>query len=93
MLVAKIRKGMLTIPAEIRRKANLEDGDLVSVNYESIDGIIILKPKVIVDQKDYAKLSEKGKMMIEEALDAEKNGDVIGPFSDIKEALKALKES
>jgi AbrB family looped-hinge helix DNA binding protein len=93
MLVAKIRKGMLTIPAEIRRKANLEDGDLVSVNYESIDGIIVLKPKAIVDQKDYAKLSKKGKMMIEEALDAEKNGDVIGPFSDIKEALKALKES
>jgi len=90
MLVAKIRKGTLTIPAEIRRKANLEDGDLVSVNYDSIDGIIILKPKVIVDQKDYAKLSEKGKMMIEEALDAEKNGDVIGPFSDIKEALNTL---
>jgi bifunctional DNA-binding transcriptional regulator/antitoxin component of YhaV-PrlF toxin-antitoxin module len=90
MLVAKIRKGTLTIPAEILRKANLEDGDLVSVNYESIDGIIILKPKAIVDQKDYAKLSEKGKMMIEEALDAEKNGDVIGPFSDIKEALNTL---
>ena len=90
MLVAKIRKGTLTIPAEIRRKANLEDGDLVSVNYESIDGIIILKPKAIVDQKDYAKLSEKGKMMIEEALDAEKNGDVIGPFSDIKEALNTV---
>jgi len=31
--------------------------------------------------------------MIDEALDAEKNGEVIGPFSDIKEALKALKES
>jgi len=30
--------------------------------------------------------------MINEALDAEKSGEVIGPFSDIKEALKALKE-
>jgi len=28
--------------------------------------------------------------MINEALDAEKSGEVIGPFFDIKEALKAL---
>jgi len=28
--------------------------------------------------------------MIDEALDAEKSGETIGPFSDIKEALKAI---
>lgn len=31
MSVAKIRKGALTIPAEIRKKANLEDGTVVAV--------------------------------------------------------------
>jgi len=50
-----------------------------------------LKPKA--NDEDYAVLSEKGKEMIEEALEAERKGEVIGPFSDIKEALKALKES
>jgi len=93
MSIAKIRKGAITIPAEIRRKANLEDGTIVAVEYKSADGIIVLKPKASIDHENYVKLSKKGEMMIEEALDAEKNGDIVGPFSDIKEALKALKES
>jgi len=33
--VAKIRKGALTIPMDIRKKANLEDGTFVSVEYKS----------------------------------------------------------
>ena len=45
------------------------------------------------EQEDYVILSKKGKDMIEEALEAERSGDVVGPFSNIKEALKALKES
>ncbi len=93
MSVAKIRKGAITIPAEIRKKAHLEEGTIVAVEYKSADGIIVLKPKVSVNQEDYVKLSKKGKMMIEEALDAKKNGDIVGPFSDIEKALKALKES
>jgi len=89
MLVGKIRKGVLTIPAEIRKKASLEDGALVSIEYN--DGVIVLRPKA--SQEDYVTLSKKGKEMLEEALEAERNGDVIGPFSSIGEALKALKES
>jgi bifunctional DNA-binding transcriptional regulator/antitoxin component of YhaV-PrlF toxin-antitoxin module len=91
--VAKIRKGALTIPMDIRKKANLEDGTFVSVEYKSSDGVIILKPKSLLDHENYLTLSKKGKKMIDEALDAEKSGEVIGPFTDIKEALKALKES
>ncbi|MDQ1317685.1 MAG: Antidote-toxin recognition MazE, bacterial antitoxin [Candidatus Poribacteria bacterium] len=93
MSVAKIRKGALTIPAEIRKKANLEDGTVVVVEYKSADGIIVLKPKVSVNRENYVKLSKKGEIMIEEALDAEKNGDIVGPFSDIEKSLKALKEN
>ncbi|MBC8235290.1 AbrB/MazE/SpoVT family DNA-binding domain-containing protein [bacterium] len=93
MPIAKIRKGALTIPVEIRRKANLEDGTFISIEYNPDDGFIILKPELLIDQKDYVILSEKEKEMIEEALQAEKNGDVVGPFSNIEEALKALKES
>ena len=60
---------------------------------KSADGVIILKPKSLIDQENYVTLSKKGKKMIDEALDAERSGEVIGPFTDIKEALKALKES
>jgi len=49
-----------------------------------------LKPKA--NNEDYVVLSEKSKEMIEKALEAERKGEVIGPFSNIKEALKALKE-
>jgi bifunctional DNA-binding transcriptional regulator/antitoxin component of YhaV-PrlF toxin-antitoxin module len=89
--VAKIRKGALTIPMDIRKKANLEDGTFVSVEYKSSDGVIILKPKSLLDHENYLTLSKKGKKMIDEALDAEKSGEVIGPFSDIKEALRIIK--
>ena len=93
MPIAKIRRGALTIPIEIRRKANLEDGTFISIEYKPDDGVIILKPEVWVDQEDYVILSPEGKEMIEEALEAEKSGDVVGPFSNIEEALKALKEN
>jgi hypothetical protein len=45
------------------------------------------------NHENYVTLSKKGKKMIDEALDVERSGEVIGPFSDIKEALKALKEN
>ncbi len=59
MLIGKIRKGMLTIPAEIRKKASLEDGTLVSIEYKPSDGVIVLRPKIL--QEDYVTLSKKGK--------------------------------
>ena len=93
MSIAKIRKGALTIPIEIRRKANLEDGTFISIEYKPDDGVIVLKPEVRVNQEDCVILSPEGKEMIEEALEAEKSGDVVGPFSNIEEALKALKEN
>ena len=93
MSVTKIRKGAITIPAEIRKEAKLEDGTVVVVEYKSADGIIVLRPEASINHENYVKLSKKGKTMIEEALDAEKNGDIVGPFSDIEKALKALKES
>lgn len=93
MAIAKIRRGVLTIPAEIRKEANLEDGNLIEVEYKSKEGVIILKPKASIARGDYVILSKKGKKMIEEAIEAEKSGDVLGPFSNIKEALKVLKES
>jgi hypothetical protein len=52
-----------------------------------------LKSEILTNQEDYVTLSKKGKEMIEEALQAEKNGDVVGPFSNIEAALKTLKES
>lgn len=91
MAIAKIRGGTFTIPVEIRKKANLEDGNFIEVKYKPDENVVILKPKVLIDEEDYVILSKKGEKMIEEALEAEKSGDVVGPFSDIESAIKALK--
>lgn len=93
MPLVKLRRGALTIPKDIRKEAELSDGNWIDVEYKPEEEVIILKPKVLFDKKDYLTLSKKGKKLIEEALQAEKNGDVVGPFSDIEEALEALKES
>ncbi len=93
MPVVKLRRGALTIPIEIRKKAHLEDGALISIEYKPDDDIIVLKPDALINGEDYVVLSRKGKEMIEEALEAEMSGDVVGPFSNIENAVKALKES
>lgn len=90
MQTTRIRRGAFTIPAEIRKKAGLKDGTIISVEYKADNGEIIIKPKPFMDEDDYTILSNKGKKMIDEALEDAKNGNVIGPFSDIKEALKAV---
>jgi AbrB family looped-hinge helix DNA binding protein len=41
-------KGQLTIPAEIRRRANLSDGSIVDV--ELVSEGILLRPRLLVDE-------------------------------------------
>lgn len=40
-------KGQLTLPAELRRKANLEEGDVVE--FQLTDEGVLLKPKKLID--------------------------------------------
>jgi antitoxin PrlF len=48
MSVAKIRnKGQITLPVEVRKAANLEDGDVVEVEL-SAHGDIVLRPKKLI---------------------------------------------
>lgn len=43
--------GQITLPAGLRRQAGIEEGDVLAAQVE--DGIIVLRPKVLVD-KDQA---------------------------------------
>jgi AbrB family looped-hinge helix DNA binding protein len=48
MATARIReRGQVTIPAEIRRQAHLEEGSLVEL--EIVDDGVLLRPRMIVD--------------------------------------------
>ncbi len=41
------RNGQLTLPAEVRRELNIEEGDYVEIDI--VDELIVLKPKKLVD--------------------------------------------
>jgi len=49
-MVLQIRSnGQITLPASVRRKANLKEGDLLEISVES-DGAILLTPKIAIDR-------------------------------------------
>ena len=90
MALMKIRKNyQITIPRNLRNKFNLAEGDYVEM--ETRNGTIVLKPvKVIQPDQEYFYTNEWQKKEAE--VDEEiRRGDVVGPFDNAKDALKALK--
>jgi len=90
MALMKIRKNyQITIPRNLRNKFNLAEGDYVEM--ETRNGTIVLKPvKVIQPDQEYFYTNEWQKKEAE--VDEEiRQGDVVGPFDNAKDALKALK--
>ncbi len=90
MALMKIRKNyQITIPRNLRNRFNLAEGDYVEV--ETRNGTIVLKPvKVIQPDQEYFYTNEWQKKEAE--VDEEiRRGDVVGPFDNAKDALKALK--
>ena len=49
-MVLQIRSnGQITLPASVRRQANLKEGDLLEISVES-DGAVRLTPKIAIDR-------------------------------------------
>lgn len=80
----------VTIPAGIRKKYDIEEGDLIEAR-ETKRGIL-LKPKLLLDKLPEVELSKKGEKMLQEALDEIKQGKVSGPYDNINDLLKDLKK-
>ena len=77
-------KYQVTIPAKTRKAVGLEAGDYVEAKVER-PGVITLYPKAVVDKR----ISTKKRL---EAAEADvKAGQVLGPFSSAKAALRAVK--
>ncbi len=90
MALMKIRKNFqLTIPHGLRRKFKLAEGDYVEVDTK--DEFIVLRPvKVIQPDQEYfytRKWQEKEAEVDEDV----RKGDIVGPFENVAEAIKALK--
>lgn len=80
-LVKINNKFQVTIPAEIREKAHIKEGDILEVVFQ--DKSIVFKPEVLAD-------SESIEASIAEGLEDYREGRVFGPFDSVKEFKSAL---
>lgn len=90
MSLARVRgKGQVTLPDEIRRQANLTEGDLVEVSYAS--GAIVMRPKKLIDADQAWFWSDEWQRGEREASDDVAAGRV-RRFDSAEEFLTALDE-
>lgn len=92
MELTKVKRNyQITIPLSLRKKINLEVGDYVEVDTQ--DDMIVIRPvKVIHPDQEYFYTKEWQQKEAEADKDIAK-GDLVGPFNNIKDSLKALKHA
>ena len=90
-LVRVKRHYQITLPAGLRKKLNIDIGDYVEV--ENKNGDIVMRPvKVIHPDQEYFYTKEWQEGEAQADKDIAK-GDVVGPFDNIRDSLKALKKA
>ena len=80
--------GQITLPATLRRKANLNDGDLLEVVL-SPDGILMLIPRTVIP-KDQEYLYTPRWQAGEKEADADIQAGRIKKFDEVEKALDWL---
>ena len=92
MTLMRIKQNyQITIPQSLRKKLNISIGDYVEV--EDKEGEIIMKPVKLVhpDQEYfYTKEWQEGETQADKDI---AQGDVVGPFDNIKGSSRALKKA
>jgi len=90
--ITKVKRNyQITIPQSLRKKINLAVGEYVELDSE--DGMIVMRPVKVIHRGSeyfYTKEWQEGEAEADQNI---KNGDVIGPFDNIKDALHTLKKA
>lgn len=81
----------VTIPKNIVEQLKLKPGDYVEIDLK--DSTVLITPKAIIDRQDTWFWSKEWQAKEREADEAIAKGEVIGPFKNAKEAIKALKKT
>jgi AbrB family looped-hinge helix DNA binding protein len=90
MSLVKVKKhSQITIPNDIRRKFKIVEGDYLEI--EEHNNQLVLKPVKMVDADEAYFHTKKWQAGEREADKDIAQGNVIGPFDNVKDALKALK--
>lgn len=82
-------KHQITIPKDIFEALQLEIGDFLNAHIE--DNTIVLVPQKLIPKDQAWFWTKEWQKSEREADEAILKGDLVGPFSNIKDALKALK--
>jgi AbrB family looped-hinge helix DNA binding protein len=83
------RHSQITLPSMIRKDLKLKEGDYLDASVE--DGVILLKPKELIDKDQawfWTKEWQEGEREADEDIKA---GRVSGPFNTVEELLADLK--
>lgn len=107
-LNVKVKKDLqVSIPKALAKKYKIKQGDLLSVSAAK-DGILFkVKPKEIkmtndeireywrkrIQEEGEVELDERTWKKVEAAIKASERGEIIGPFDNIKDAIKFLRLS
>ncbi len=92
MPLIKIKQNyQITIPQELRKKFNVAVGDYLEIEDQE-EGLVIKPVKVVRPDQAYFYTPEWQKKEAE-ADEAIAKGDVLGPFNNAKDAIKALKRA
>ena len=83
--------GQITLPASVRRQANLKEGDTLELNIGE-DGTLYLAPKIAIDRSQAYFWSSRWQAGEREAQEDIDNGR-ISRFDNIDEALDFLDSS
>ena len=82
MAVVRVRRGQITIPAALRRAANLKDGDAFAVSLDD-EGTLTLRPSVCEEEEHPASDWRYWSDPVRVARSATSE-PAVGPFSSIE---------
>jgi AbrB family looped-hinge helix DNA binding protein len=83
-------KHQITIPKDVFDSLRLEVGDFMETNINN--NTLVLVPKKLVSKEQEWFWSKEWQQMEKEADEAIQEGNIIGPFTNADDAIKALKE-